>query len=77
MISERLIRLLERELGLSGLALEDSTVASEVPGWDSLHHLTIIAAVEQEFAVRFKSLEILRLRSIGDLQKLIDRKLAT
>jgi acyl carrier protein len=77
MISERLTRVVERELGLSGLKLEASTVAGEVPGWDSLRHLTIIAAVEKEFGVRFKSLELLRLRSIGDLQALVDRKLAT
>jgi acyl carrier protein len=78
MISERLTRVLERELGLtgSGVKLEASTVASEVPGWDSLRHLKIIAAVEKEFEVRFRSLEVLRLRSVGDLQALVDRKIA-
>jgi acyl carrier protein len=58
------------------LKLEDGTLAREVPGWDSLRHLSIIAAVEREFDIRMKSLEVMRLKNIGKLQSLIDRKLA-
>lgn len=75
MISERLRDVIRRELNLPELELVDESVAREVRGWDSLRHLTIIAAVEKEFGVRLKSLEVLRLKNIGELQRLVDRKL--
>jgi hypothetical protein len=36
----------------------------------------VILAVERSFGTRFKAGEILRLKSIGDLQRLIDTKLS-
>jgi acyl carrier protein len=62
------------ELGLDEWDLVDETVAGEVPGWDSLTHVRIISAVEVEYGARFTTLELLRLRSVGDLQALVDRK---
>jgi acyl carrier protein len=75
MLSERLIKTLLRELSLEDYPLAESTVASEVPGWDSLSHVRILVAVEKEFGVRFKSLEVIRLKNLGDLQVLVDKKL--
>ena len=48
----------------------------QVPGWDSLKHVAILAALEKEFAIRFKTLDIVRLKNVGDLQAAVDRKLA-
>lgn len=76
MISEKLAMVLLRELKLRSFDFGDSTLATEVPGWDSLKHVSIIAAVEQEFGVRFKSLEVIKLKNIGELQSLVDKKLA-
>jgi acyl carrier protein len=55
--------------------LEDETVASQVPGWDSLSHVRILGAVEAEFGIRFRSLEVMRLKNVGALQSLVRRKL--
>jgi acyl carrier protein len=75
MIAERLKTVILRTLNLDDFDFQDSTVARQVPGWDSLNHVRIIAAVEEEFGVRFRSLEVIRLRNLGDLQALVDRKL--
>jgi acyl carrier protein len=56
--------------------LTDTTVAAEVPGWDSLSHINVILAVEKRFGIRLKGVEVLRLHSVGDLQRLVDSKLA-
>ena len=64
-----------KELQLEEFAFEDSTVADAVPGWDSLSHARIIMAVEAEYGIHFKTVEVIRLRNVGDLQALIDRKL--
>jgi acyl carrier protein len=76
MISAELKKVILQELNLDDFDLRDETIAPEVPGWDSLNHVNIILAVENSFKVKFKSYEILRLKSVGDLQKLVDAKLS-
>ena len=75
MVSDRLKKVILRELDLDEFTIEDSTTANMVPGWDSLSHVRIIAAIEAEYGVRFKTVEVLRLRKVGDLQTLLEKKL--
>ena len=74
MISQGLKAVILRELDLDDFDITDDTTADTVPGWDSLRHAQIIAAIETEFQVRFRTLEVLRLKNIGELQALIDRQ---
>ncbi len=74
MVSERLKKVILAELGLDDWPIVDETVASEVPGWDSLNHVRVISAVEDAFQVRFKTAEIVRLKNVGQLQALVDGK---
>ena len=74
MVSERLKRAILNELELDDWTIEDDTTAGMVPGWDSLSHVRIIAAIENEYRIRLKTTEILRVRNVGDLQALIDAK---
>lgn len=76
MISDRLKNLILAQLKLDAFDLSDATVASQVPGWDSLAHIGVIAAVEKEYGIRFKTLEVVRLKNVGELQAAIDRKTA-
>jgi acyl carrier protein len=63
-------------LKLDDWEITDATLAAEVPGWDSLSHVNVMLAVEKHFGIRFKSIEVLRLANIGDLQRLVNAKLA-
>ncbi|MFO7445103.1 MAG: acyl carrier protein [Ignavibacteriaceae bacterium] len=76
MISDRLKKTILNELKLDDYDIRAEMRADEVPGWDSLSHINVILAVEKEYGVRFKGTEVLRLKSIGDLQKLVDSKTA-
>lgn len=75
MISERLKNTILKELKLDEFGFNENTTADQVPGWDSLSHLNIILAIEKEFGIRFNPYELLKLKNIGELQKLIDLKL--
>jgi acyl carrier protein len=75
MISAELKQVILKQLNLDDFDLQDETIAPEVPGWDSLNHMNIILAVEDHFKVKFKSYELLRLKCVGELQKLVDLKL--
>jgi acyl carrier protein len=50
--------------------------AQSVDGWDSLVHINLVSAVEQEFKVRFALGELQDLKNVGDMVDLIHRKLA-
>lgn len=76
MISHELKAAILGALKLDEWELTDATLAAEVPGWDSLSHINVVLAVEKHFGVRFKAVEVLRLKNVGDLQRLVDTKLA-
>ena len=74
MISSELKTVLLTALELDDWDIREETIATEIPGWDSLKHVDIILAVEKHFRVRFKSAEVLKLKNIGDLQRLVTSK---
>jgi acyl carrier protein len=74
MISERLKRIILKSLQLEDFDMQDDTTANMVPGWDSLSHVRVIIAIEESYGIRFKTLEIIRLKNVGQLQRLIDVK---
>lgn len=74
MISERLKKVIMRQLTLDDIELNDDTRAYQVPGWDSLHHVIVLSAIEREFGIRFTTAEVVRLQNLGELQSLIQRK---
>jgi acyl carrier protein len=57
-----------------GLELTPETSAANVPGWDSMNHITIVVEVERRFGVKFQTSEIEELRNVGELIALIARK---
>lgn len=75
MITKELKEVILRALKLDDWDLADDTVASEVPGWDSLSHVNVILAVEEHYAVRFTSRQVLALKTVGDLQQLVNARL--
>jgi acyl carrier protein len=75
MVSGRLKQVILRELDLDEFEIAETTTANRVPGWDSLSHIRIITAIEAEYGIRFRTLEVLRLKNVGDLQALVDTKI--
>jgi acyl carrier protein len=56
------------------LVLTFETTAEDVPNWDSLNHLNIVAVVEQRFGIRFRTSELESLRNIGDFVSIVQSK---
>ncbi len=74
MVTEKLKAVILKELNLEGFEIDDATTASMVPGWDSLSHVRVIMAVEQAYNIRFRTLEVIRLKNVGELQALLEKK---
>jgi len=77
MLEERLKQTILKALHLSYFGLIEQSVATQVPNWDSLGHLSVLAAVEKEYGIRFRGHEVANLANVGDLQELVKRKTAT
>jgi acyl carrier protein len=73
-ILERLQPIFREVLDNPGLSVAAEDSGHTVDGWDSLAHVSLIAAVEQEFGVRFALGELEELRNIGDMIRLIEQK---
>lgn len=48
--------------------------AHDVEEWDSLSHIRLICAVEEQFDIRFTSAEVGALKNVGDFVSLIQSK---
>lgn len=48
--------------------------AREVPEWDSLLHISLVVAVEKQFAIRFRVGDVDTTTNVGDFADLILRR---
>ena len=49
------------------ITVNDSKVASDVDGWDSLEHINLIVAVERCFGIKFTMGETTGLKNVGEM----------
>lgn len=66
-ILAKLQKIFRDELDKSSLVLTEESSANNVDGWDSLSHIQLISAIEDEFDISFTSKEIINWINIGDM----------
>ena len=52
----------------------DETTAKDVPGWDSLSHISLLSAIEDEFEIEFSMGETVNLKNVGQMVDIIERE---
>lgn len=64
--------------GIFQTVFDDDTIqirpemtADDIDGWDSLSHVNLITAIEARFNLLFSQKELLTLKNIGDLHRII------
>lgn len=50
--------------------------ARDVPEWDSMLHISLVAGIEHAFSVRFRIGEVEATQNVGELVELLGRKLS-
>lgn len=73
-IKSQLRDLFRKVFGDESLELTEAMTAGDVPGWDSLNHISLIVAVEKKFKVSLTTKEVASLNNVGELMKLLERK---
>lgn len=61
------------------IVLRDEMTADDIPGWDSIRHISLMVATEKRFKIRIATAEISKLKgdgqNIGTFLAMIGRKL--
>ncbi len=53
------------------ISLTAATTAEDVDDWDSLTHITLMAAVEDEFGIKFTMKEVSSMKNVGEMVDII------
>ena len=67
----QLYQIVGKVLGVDPAELTEESNAQNTPRWDSLRHIEVVFAMESAFHVRFTMPEIVGLRKLGDIRKLL------
>jgi acyl carrier protein len=73
-IIDRVHRIAADVFEVPGAQLTSQSSPDTVETWDSMHHLTLVLALEQEFGMEFSPEEIEQLLSLELVADLIDEK---
>ena len=74
-MEHRIKQIMADVLDLNPKSVDDSTCQDRVASWDSLNHIQLVLALEQEFAVSFEVGEIEAMLSYPDIKHVLERKL--
>ena len=53
------------------LIIEDSTNSSDIEDWDSLNHINLVVAIENEIEIKFSFEELAILKNVGAMLDLM------
>lgn len=72
---ERLQEVFREVFDDEELEINNETTADDIEEWDSLTHIQLIVAVENEFSIKFSMVETIKLKNVGEFISLIDKKI--
>ena len=56
------------------IELEAGTTADDIDDWDSLNHITLMSAVEEEFGIRFTMGGVSGMKNVGEMVSIIKKR---
>ncbi len=72
---EKLVSIFSNTLGIPSQSVTDNLKYSEIPEWDSVAHMTLIAAIEQEFDVMIDAEDVIDLSSFLKAKQILAKYL--
>ncbi|MCD8187562.1 MAG: acyl carrier protein [Ruminococcus sp.] len=53
------------------IVISESTTSADIEDWDSIEHINLVGAVEDEFGLRFKMKEVSGMKNVGEMINII------
>jgi acyl carrier protein len=73
-VTPRLVEIVAELFDLEPAAVDDALTPEDVELWDSMNHLRLVSAVEEEFQIKLSMQEIESIRSLGALRALVEER---
>jgi acyl carrier protein len=74
-VLDRLTEVFRGTFGDETIGLEPAMTADDVEAWDSVSHITLIYAIEDEFGIKFSTRDLEGLACVGDLIDVVKRRI--
>jgi len=75
-ILEQLTEVFQMVFEDDEIEIDRHTTANDIDGWDSMSHMTLLMAIEEDFEIEFEEWEVIDLSDVGELIDLITEKLS-
>jgi acyl carrier protein len=73
MSNEKLLKIFQEVLHLNETPDPGTLVYNEFPGWDSVAHMSLVAAIESEFDIMMDNEDILGMSSFDHAVKTVEK----
>ena len=74
-ILEKLNEVFHDVIDINDIVVTEQTNANDIEEWDSLIHITLISAVEDEFDVSFDMKTVVSMKNVGDMIDAIEEQI--
>lgn len=70
-VYERLNKVFQDVFDDDSITVNENTTSSDIEDWDSLEHINLVVAVEQEFGIKFNMNEVTTMKNVGEMVDII------
>ncbi|HHT23876.1 MAG TPA: acyl carrier protein [Bacteroidales bacterium] len=70
-ITEKLTTIFRDVFKDKSMVLNDDLSSNSVEKWNSLTHMVLLNSVENEFGIKFKLKDLMKIKTVGDLISII------
>ena len=71
-MKEEIVKIIADILEVDVCDIEMDTAVGDLPVWDSMHHLQIIAELEKVYNIKFNASDLAELEDVSDLISLVE-----
>jgi len=73
-VFERLNKVFRDVFDDDDIIVTETTTSADIDDWDSLEHINLVAAVEQEFGIKFTMGQVVTMKNVGEMVDIILQK---
>lgn len=70
-IFDRLNEVFQDVFDDDSITVNENTTAADIEDWDSLSHITLVSAVEDEFRMKFSMKEVVEMKNVGEMAQIV------
>ena len=76
-MQDKLRQIMSKIFEVPAAQITDEAKVETIESWDSLNHINLVLALEQEFKTTFAPEEIIQMVSFREIQEILNQKMTT